>query len=123
MTTIIIDLNCDDKEYKFNLSNITKEEWTKFARDVLIARLPVLKGTRMTGFRVKIRDNIARVRIAWEDEAWHEKEYRLNEFGRPTRNYQDIVSNIWQNLMSARFGQEYVQELNVKLDEVKTQSV
>ena len=123
MQYIISDLNCNEKEYKFNLSNITEQEWTKFARDVLVACLPVLRGTKITGYRVKIRDNKAKVLICWKDEAYHEKEFHLDEFGRVSKNYQDIVSNIWQNVMSARFGEEYDNELNAKLSELKSETV
>jgi len=123
MQYVISDLNCSDKEYKFNLSNLTQEEWTKFSRDVLVSCLPILKGTKITGFRVKIRDNKAKVLICWKDDAYHEYEFHLNEFGRASQNYQDIVSNIWQNLMSARFGEEYNNELNGKLSELKSQIV
>ena len=120
MQSIISDLNCSEKEYKFNLSDLTREEWTKFARDVLITCLPVLRGTRITGYRVKIRDNKAKVLICWKDEAYHEKEFHLDEFGRVSKNYQDVVSNIWQNIMSDHFGKEYNRVLSPKLSSART---
>lgn len=122
MITRIIDLN--DKEFKFNLSNLTEQDWNNFTRDVLADRLTVVEGIDIVGYRLKIRDNVANIFICWrEPGAYREKQLVLNEFGRHSKDYQDFASKSLQNLMVAHYGKEYIDELNAKLEEIKNQSI
>jgi hypothetical protein len=38
MQTRIIDLNCKDKEYNFNLSIVSEIDWKNFAHDIVLAK-------------------------------------------------------------------------------------
>ena len=121
MINAVIDLN--DKEYKFNLSNLTEQDWNNFTTDFLANRIDI-EGIDIVGYRLKIRDNVANIFICWrEPGAYCEKQLLLNEFGRPSKDYQDFASKSLQNLMISHYGQEYVEELNANLKEVKNKSI
>ena len=121
--TVVKDFN--EGEYKFNISVMSSKDWTNFTLDVLTARLDTIKGVKLSGTKVSVRDNVAKVMISWEtaDNAYHEFEFHLDEFGRKSKNYQDLVSNIWQNQMSKFYDKEYVQALQAKLDELNIKTV
>lgn len=121
MINVVIDLN--DKEYKFNLSNLTEQDWNNFTTDVLANRIDV-EGIDIVGYKLKIRDNEANILICWrEPGAYREKQLVLDEFGRHSKGYQDFASKSLQNLMVAHYGKEYIDELNSKLEEVKNKSI
>ena len=116
MQARIIDLNCKEKEYKFNLSVVSQEMWGRCIRDILMVRASSTKGVIITGFKVTIRDNVAKVMLCWKDDLYHEFTCHLDEFGRISKNYKDLVSEIWQNIMFEYYGEEYRTQLDSKLD-------
>ena len=117
-------LNLNEKEYKFDLSVISVNSWTQFMFDVLLARVDNIKAVKTPSIKYNIRDNVAKVVISWlgEKDSYHEFTCHLDEFGRISKNYQDVVSEIWQNKMADYYNEEYVQDLNTKLDEIKVQT-
>lgn len=121
--TVVKDFN--EGEYKFNLSTTSSKEWTKLMLDILVARLDSVKGVKITGSKITIRGNVAKVLLAWEDvnQNYHELTFHLDEFGRKSKNYQDLISQIWQNNMSNHYGEDYNQALSLKLDEINTKTV
>lgn len=122
---MIVVKDFNEGEYKFNISVMSSKDWTKFALDVLTARLDSIRGVKMPSTKVTVRDNVSKVLISWEtaDNAYHEFEFHLDEFGRKSKNYQDLVSNIWQNKMSSFYGEEYNQALQAKLEELNSKTV
>ncbi len=117
-------LNLNEKTYKFDLSKISDEDWNKFMFDVLLARLDNVRVVKSPMIRPSIRDNVAKVQISWNEvKSYHEFTFHVDEFGRQSKKYQDLVSNVWQNLMTEYYQEEYVQELNVKLDEVNAKTI
>lgn len=115
MQARIIDLNCKDKEYKFNLSIVSQDMWLRFIRDVLLVRVSSVEGVSITGFKVTIRDNVAKILLCWKDDLYHEFNFHLDAFGRVSKNYKDLVSEIWQNIMNEYYGDEYRSSLDSKL--------
>lgn len=122
MQTKIIDLNCRDKIYNFNISVVSEDAWTRFAQDVVLERVGTLCRYSITGYRVRIRDNKARVLLCWKDSAYHEFEFQLDEYGRVSRGYSDIISKLWQDIMKSYYGEQYEKEL-VRLGIVKNQTI
>ena len=103
-------LSVDSKPYQFNLSDIAEQDWKYFIEDLIlgIAGNKVVRSIMAT---VTIRDNNAKVKIAYCDDVHHEICFRLDEFGTKINNGNDSISVKWQQLMSARFGEEYLREL------------
>ena len=122
MDVRVVPYDGDNKKFQFNISNISKESWKTFVLDILIARLPETKGVTLIDNYVEIRDNVAKVQICWQDKFYHEFKFHLDEFGRKSKEYSDIVSEIWQNVMTDYYQEEYVDALDAKLSEVKLQT-
>ncbi len=104
MQYFIMPLNCRDKHYDFDMVVVKDKDWIKFAKSVLLARTDGVSSVSLIGFKVIIRDNIARFKLFWQDVAYHELEFRLDPFGRDSKNYSDLISEIWQNIMSDYYG-------------------
>lgn len=112
----IVPLNCRDKQYEFNIVAVREDDWIKFVKSVLLARTDNVSSVSLTGFKVVIRDNIAKVVLYWKDEEfYHEFKFHLDPFGRVSKDYKDLVSEIWQNLMGDYYGEEYNSALEAKL--------
>ena len=118
MQVRIIDLNCEDKKYKFNLSVVSQDVWLNFMKEVLISRIEFAKTVTITGFKVTIRDNVAKVLLCWKDDLYHEFSCHLDPFGRVSKDYKDIVSEIWQNIMNDYYGEEYQKSIPSKSESV-----
>ena len=115
----------NEEKHQYSISVVSSKEWTKFMLDVLTARLETVKGVKLGGTKITIRDNVAKVMISWtsNNNAYHEFTFHVDEFGRKSKNYQDLVSNIWQNLMSEKYGIEYNKALQSKLEEINTKTI
>lgn len=122
MRTIVIDVN-EKNNARYSISAVTKEDWDKLIKSVILNRVQNSESIKLYPSFVNIRDNVAKVKICWEDDFYHEFECHVDEFGRKSKEYQDIVSQIWQNIMTEYYQEDYVQELNAKLEELKTQTI
>ena len=111
----IIPLNCREKEYAFNLSVITDDRWSKFVQDIVNARVYDIKNVKINGAKIVVRDNKAKVKLFYQDVDYHEVVLYFDEFGRISKEYKDVVSQIWQDMMSEYYGNKYVGMLNNKL--------
>ena len=116
MNCKLLDLNCKDKEYKFNMSTVSEKDWLSFAHSVVLEKGENVKDLHITGCKIVIRDNKARFKVFYQDSNYHELEYHLDEFGRVSKKYQDIVSSLWQGVMSKYYGNEYNSQLELKLN-------
>lgn len=115
MKSAIIDLNCKDREYKFSLSVITEKDWVDFAHDVVLKKGENIKDLTINGLKVVIRDNQVKFKVFYQDSFYHEIEYHLDEFGRISKSYEDIVSKLFQNIMKKHYGKEYENVLASRL--------
>ena len=111
MQARIIDLNCRDKEYKFNLSVISEQEWRNLAHNIVLYKGQNIKILELNGYKIVIRDNKAKIKLFYQDTAYHELEYHFDEFGRPSKLYQDDVSEFMQEIMLCHYGAEYQKAL------------
>ncbi len=123
MQTRIVDLNCKDKEYQFTMSIITDADWKEFAYDIILEMGVYIKEPELTGCKVVIRDNKAKLKVFFQDQAYHELEYRLDVLGRKSKNYQDVVSVLWREKMQKYYGEEYSKFVEVNLGKNKTQII
>ncbi len=114
MKTLVIDSQVQSGN-KYDISVVSKKDWDKFIKSVLLARVENVKSLKIFPTFITIRDNRAKVKMSWEDNNYHEFTFHINEFGRESKNYQDIVSEIWQNIMADYYFEEYVDELNSQL--------
>ena len=112
-------LNLDDKnkDFKFNLSTISEQDWKFFLEDVVL-NISEKKQVRSIMASVTIRDNKAKIKLAYEDGNYHEISMTIDAFGSAAHNYSDNVSHIWQDVMGARFGKDYNTELKANVPEV-----
>lgn len=115
MKKAIIDLNCEDKDYKFSLSVITEKDWVDFAHEMVLNKGENALELTLNGFKVVIRDNKAKIKIFYQDSCYHETEYHLDVFGRISKDYNDEVSQLWQAIMRNHHGKEYDETLASKL--------
>lgn len=105
-------INLDDKkDFKFNLAEITEQDWKFFLEDVVLNTSKKQKDVRSIMASVSIRDNKAKVKLAYEDGNYHELVMTIDAFGSSAHGYSDKISKIWQDLMAARFGKAYHAEL------------
>ncbi|MBO5954930.1 MAG: hypothetical protein J6Q13_03075 [Clostridia bacterium] len=118
MKTAIIDLNCKDKYYQFNMSQVSNQDWEHFTLNVIIAKVGHIGGYEITGKKITIRDNKAKIMLCWKDVNYHEFQFHLDEFGRSLNNYKDIVSSLWQDVMISYFGDKYRSALESKLETI-----
>ena len=115
MQTRLINLNCKEKEYKFNMSAISEQDMKNLAYNIVLIKGENVKNLTLNGYKVVIRDNKAKFKLFYQDSFYHELEYYLDEFGRANKNYQDIISELWQDLMRKYYGKEYDDALKAKL--------
>ena len=118
MQSRIIDLNSDQNQYKFSISAIQEKEWSDMAHTIVLAKGQRVKELELTGFKVVIRDNKAKFQVFFQDGTYHEHAYHLDVFGRASRNYKDIVSELFQDVMTAYYGQEYQTALAEKVEQL-----
>ena len=112
-------MNLDGKNnYKFNLAELSEQDWKFFIEDVVLNTSKNKTNVRSIMSTVTIRDNKAKVKLAYEDGNYHEVNLNIDALGLSAHNYADQISKIWQELMVARFGKEYAEELSVKLPEI-----
>ena len=105
-------INLDNgKDFKFNLAEISEQDWKFFLEDVVLNTSKKQKSVRSIMASVTIRDNKAKIKLAYEDGNYHEVVMSMDAFGSSTHNYSDKVSKIWQDLKAARFGKNYHTEL------------
>ncbi len=123
MQTIVIDLNCKDKEYNFNMSVISEKEWNDFAHDIVLAKGEYIKDLELNGYKVVIRDNKAKFKLFYKDSCYHELEYHLDEFGRVSKNYGDVTSALFQDIMIEHYGEDYKKALRTKMSTVIEQTI
>ena len=114
MQARLIDLNCKDKEYEFNMSVLTENNWNNFAHNVVLAKGEYIKSLELNGYKVVIRDNKAKFKLFYKDSFYHELEYHLDCFGRVSKNYDDIVSSLFQDVMAEHYGEDYENALKLK---------
>ncbi len=117
MHSRIIDLNCSQNEYKFNISAIKEEEWVDMAHEIVLAKGENVKELELTGCKVVIRDNKAKFQVFFQDSSYHEHAYHLDVFGRASREYKDLVSLLFQDTMINYYGEEYQTDLEEKIDQ------
>ncbi len=119
METRVVDYTCKDNQHEFNISKVSKQDWNKFSREVLISRVNATQRITVKDASVVIRDNVAKYNVAWQDAlGYHEFACHLDPFGRASKNYSDLVSEIWQNIMTDYYGKEYQTELNKELNQL-----
>lgn len=118
MQVRMINLNCEANEYKFDMSAITEQEWIDMARDICWENKEYAKALTLNGVKNVVRDNKSKFKVFYQDSSWHELEYRLDVFGRSSRNYQDFVSKLFQDIMAKHYGEEYLMALDAKLAEI-----
>lgn len=112
-------INLDNKkDFQFNLAEISEQDWKFFLEDVVLNSSKNPKNIRSIMASVTIRDNKAKIKLAYEDGNYHEISMTVDEFGSSTHAYSDKTSAIWQDLLTARFGKGYDAELQSKLPEV-----
>ncbi|MBQ9795713.1 MAG: hypothetical protein IJW36_01950 [Clostridia bacterium] len=100
----------DNGDYEFNLSDISKKDWQYFIEDIILS-FAGNKSVRSVMATVTIRDNNAKIKIAYCDDNYHEVCIRLDEFGTKLSNKNDAISKTWQQFMLARFGKKYLKAL------------
>ena len=122
MQTRVIDLNCKEKEYQFNLSVITESDWENLAHSIVLEMGRNVKELELTGYKVVIRDNKVKFKVFFQDDAYHELEYHLDALGRKSKSYQDVVSILWNEVMEKYYGAEYAKFVELKLGKSKTQT-
>lgn len=120
MKKAIIDLNCKDRDYKFSLSVITENDWVAFAHAIVLNKGENVKDLQLNGFKVVVRDNKAKIKVYYQDTCYHELEYHLDEFGRVSKHYEDVISLLFQSVMQNYYGKEYCLEFERKLKSLDT---
>ena len=115
MQLVLVNLNCDTNKYKFDMSAITEEEWNKLAHEIVLTKGQHVKILELKGAKVVIRDNKAKMKVFFQDGLYHEHEYHLDVFGRESRQYADVVSEMFQGLMASYYGDSYRIALKEKL--------
>ena len=108
-------LNLDDKKYEFSLSELSKIEWQMFLESVILDYAgPRAIHTAMAS--VSVRDNNAKVKLAYVSENYHEMCIRLDEFGSK-HDRDSLISRDWQFVMAEHFGHSYAEALAESVDE------
>ena len=120
MQTKICRLNYRQNEYKFNLAAISESDWVNFAHDSMLELGERDNNLVLNGIKAVIRNNKAKVKLFYQDSAYHQLEYHLDEFGRASKNYRDVISSLFQGVMSKIYGAEYDAALEKKLGSTKT---
>ena len=110
---LILDSNTNEK---FNIAEISEQDWKFFIEDVAL-HISGAKRVRSIMSTVTLRNNKAKIKLAYEDSNYHEVVLNLDCFGLSAHNYTDKISKIWQEIMQARFGKEYSQELEANVAE------
>lgn len=123
MQTRLINLNCRDKDYKFNMSVISEQDMKNLAHNIVLVKGENVKNITLNGYKVIIRDNKAKFKLFYQDSFYHEVEYYLDEFGILNQNYQDVVSELWQDVMRKYYGEEYEEVLKDKLSSFVEQQI
>ena len=114
----LVNLNCGANEYKFDMSVISDQTWEDMAHNIVLAKGNYVKNLELTGFKIVIRDNKAKFKVFFQDGSYHEHEYHLDIFGRASRKYSDVVSELMQKVMTHYYGEEYSVALSNKLAEL-----
>ena len=71
MNVRIINLNCAEKEYDFNMAVITDKDWAGFVNDVVLDRVSSANGLKINGAKIVLRDNNAKIKLFYQDFIKH----------------------------------------------------
>ena len=118
MSLVVMNLNDKNEQHQFDMSVIHEEVWDNLAHDIVLAKGKQVNGLGLKSAKVVVRGNKAKLKICFQDDLYHEHEYHLDVFGRASRNYSDLVSEMFQDIMKHYYGEEYEVALNNKLEEV-----
>ena len=118
MPLVLMNLNEKNSNHQFDISVIDEKVWTNLAYDIVLAKGKRVNTLELKSAKIVIRDNKAKFKICFQDDLFHEHEYHLDTFGRASRAYSDIVSEMFQDIMEHYYGEEYKVALDNKLEEV-----
>ena len=119
MPVVLINLNDKDASYQFDMSVVDEEAWSIMAQEIVLAKGKRVKSLALKSAKVVIRENKAKFKVCFQDDLYHEHEYHLDVFGRDSRDYLDLVSEMFQDTMKSYYGAEYEEALNQRLAEDK----
>ena len=109
----LLNLNEKDKHYKFDLGELVIPDWDVFFEGVAVANSgQIPRRLKIEQARVTIRDNVAKVKMTYIDNAFHDLSIVVDQFGVKSSGYSDDASKVWQKMMGDKFGQDYLDELN-----------
>ena len=112
-------LDNEENDYQFKLSHLTEADCEEFAIKYVFKESKTVRATHINGIKVIVRDNIAKVKLFYAEEATiHEFSASLDAFGNQQANYQDEISRIWQQILARRFGKEYLEMLELKTNTI-----
>ena len=102
----IFDTNAQNGIYKFNLSKLSEKDWVEFAFEIIYKHVGKIRNVVIKEYRIRINDNIAKITLEFQGSKYHVLQFRLNEFGVVDET-MDSISVKFQEIMSARFGEDY----------------
>jgi hypothetical protein len=120
MNVRIINLNCAEKEYDFNMAVITDKDWAGFVNDVVFDRVSSANGLKINGAKIVLRDNHAKIKLFYQDSSYHEVQFLCDAFGRMSQRYSDNASKSFQSMMKKYYGIDYARALDKKLAKLAT---
>ena len=119
MPLVLMNLNEKNTSYQFDMSVIDEEIWSDMAHAIVLAKGKRMKLLELKSAKVVIRENKAKFKVCFQDDLYHEHEYHLDVFGRDSRDYLDLVSEMFQDVMKSYYGAEYEKALSQRLAEDK----
>ena len=103
-------ISVDNANYEFSLAELSKSEWQFFLEGIIIGEAGT-KAVHTAMANVSIRDNNAKVKLAFVSDNYHEMCVRLDEYGS-THSRDCDISKSWQLVMSSHFGCNYAKSLS-----------
>lgn len=96
----LLNFNDSRKNYEYDLSAINKKMWECLISEVVIMDCSNLDDVSSAQAKVSIRDNLAKMKIAYYDGINHELRYFLS----PTEiegEYKEELSKTWSDIVSS----------------------
>ena len=109
-------LNDSKKNYQFDLTQISEQDWMSFICDLISVNAVDSKSVEIYEINISIRDNVAKVKVQYQDDYFHEITMNIDEWGPTQFETSSLSSILWQDVMIKNFAEEYENCLSDRID-------
>lgn len=116
----LIPLNDSKKQYQFDLTKISGQDWIAFMKDLILVNAVDAQNIEIYDINISIRDNIAKVKVQYQDDVFHNITMKIDEWGLSQFEPNSVSSILWRDVMIKYFAEDYKACLEDKIYDLES---